>query len=83
MKRRKRRKRKGKKRDYLERAGVHNRHHILPKSRRGGCTVHNLIWLDERRHSAFHLLFGLRTFEEASNLLMRAYRAKKNQKEVN
>jgi hypothetical protein len=58
--------------NYLKRAGRRNRHHIRARSKGGSYKPHNLILLDERRHSAFHLLFGLKTFREAAAILIRA-----------
>jgi hypothetical protein len=76
MKKRNRKKMSNQKRMYLERAGWSNRHHIHPKSRGGRAIPTNLILLDERRHSAFHLIFGNRNFVEAAQMLLRAYRMK-------
>jgi len=74
-KRKKREKRKGlswEQKMYLQRKGRKNRHHILAKARGGTYASENIIWMDERRHSAFHLLFGLKTFREAAEVLIRA-----------
>jgi len=60
------------KRTYLKRSGKKNRHHNLAKERGGRRTPTNMILLDEYRHSAFHLLFGNRTFKEAARVLLRA-----------
>ena len=62
------------KRTYLKRSGRKNRHHNLAKDRGGRRDVWNMISLDEYRHSAFHLLFGNRTFKEAAMILLRADR---------
>lgn len=59
------------KRTFYKKSGRRNRHHIKAKSRGGGKTKSNLILLDENRHSAFHLLFGNRTFREAAAVLIR------------
>lgn len=64
------------KREFLERAGRCNRHHIQAKSRGGKATDQNLILLDERRHAAYHLLFKNLNFIEAAALLVRAYEMK-------
>jgi len=64
------------KRAFKVRAGWQNRHHLLPKARSGGWNTENILYMDERRHTAFHLLFGLKTFTEAAELLLRAHRAK-------
>lgn len=66
-------------RNYLKRAGRRNRHHIKARSKGGRYTPQNLILLDERRHSAFHLLFGLKTFREAASILIRAAEMKERQ----
>jgi hypothetical protein len=57
---------------HFNRSGRRNKHHILPKSRRGIKTEDNLILLDENRHAAFHLLFSNRTLREAAAVLIRA-----------
>lgn len=67
------------KRTYYERKGRCNRHHIRAKSLGGSRCIQNLILLDENRHAAFHLLFGLKTFKQAAEVLLRADRMKKNQ----
>jgi hypothetical protein len=66
-------------RNYLKRAGRRTKHHILARSKKGKYTPQNLILLDERRHSAFHLLFGLKTFREAASILIRAAEMKERQ----
>ena len=65
---------KKQKRTYLKRAGRKNRHHNLAKQRGGRKEPTNMILLDEYRHSAYHLLFGNRTFKEAARVLLRASR---------
>jgi len=65
---------------YLRKSGRRNRHHILAKSRGGRRNPENLILLDETKHSAFHLIFGNRTFEEAARLLLRAAKLKRGGK---
>ena len=64
------------KRNFQERAGWQNRHHDLAKSKGGSYAVSNIIWLDERRHSAFHLIFQNRTFLDAARLLIKAHNMK-------
>jgi len=80
---RKRKRNKGRKgnRSFTERAGYTNRHHNFAKCRGHNDSIQNLIIMDVRRHQAFHLLFGVRTFEEAARLLLRVSRAKENQKQ--
>jgi len=53
------------------RSGKFNRHHIKPKSRSGGATKMNLLIMDTERHKAWHFLFGLMTFREVAELLLR------------
>ena len=67
------------KHDFLKRAGRRNRHHIKAKRKGGKCTPENLIMLDERRHAAFHLLFGTKTFREAAAILIRASEMKERE----
>ena len=52
-----------------------NKHHLIPKSRlrKGQHIENNIIHLDERRHSAFHLLFSNRTLIEAARVLVRTH----------
>jgi len=63
-----------------KRARRFNKHHILAVSRGGHKSPQNIIRMDENRHSAFHLLFGTRTFYEAAMLLLRADKMKKRRK---
>ena len=73
---------RGGKENYLVRSGKTNKHHLLAKSRQGTRDESNLFTWDERRHSAFHLIFGTKTFPEAARLLMRAWNMKKGTKET-
>lgn len=66
-----RRNRKNRSKGKWKRERKFNKHHILPKSRKGKATPQNLITLDIRRHEAWHLLFGLMTFREVAELLLR------------
>lgn len=52
-----------------ELAGKNNRHHILPKSRKGTFDQKNIIVWDINVHRCFHWLFGNRTLEEAADFL--------------
>jgi hypothetical protein len=61
------------KRNFQERAGWQNRHHMLAKSRHGSWSEKNILMMDERRHSAYHLIFSLMTFLEAAELLVRCH----------
>lgn len=61
----------------LKRAGKTNNHHYVPKSRGGTKHPRNGWNLDINRHNAFHDLFGLRTFEEAAELLLEAQAIKR------
>lgn len=67
-----------KERKNWQRAGKNDRHHILPKCRGGSDDTNNIIRMDIRRHAAFHLLFGVMTFKEAGELLLRAHKMKEN-----
>jgi hypothetical protein len=62
---------------FLKRAGRNSKHHNLAKSRSGTATQYNLFNLDDNRHAAFHLLFGVRTFLEAAAVLIRADRMRR------
>jgi hypothetical protein len=64
------------KRNFQERAGWQNRHHEKNKCRGGTMSPRNLIMMDERRHAAFHLLFGNMDFLQVINLLKRCYEMK-------
>jgi hypothetical protein len=66
-------------RNYLKRSGRRNRHHIRARSKGGKYTPNNMILLDENKHRAFHLLFGLKTFREAAALLIRTAEMKERQ----
>lgn len=50
------------------------KHHDLPRSRGGGFNNHNIYLLTEEHHRMWHKLFGLRTFREAAEVLMRMER---------
>lgn len=65
-----------KKRDFLERAGYKNRHHDKAKSRGGSYSSQNIIMLDERRHAALHLCFGLRSMLEIAQVCIRMHNIK-------
>lgn len=49
---------------------------MRPKSRGGGNNESNILMLDIRRHEAWHLLFGNKTFAEVIRLLERTIRMK-------
>lgn len=66
-----------KRKRYTRRAGRTNKHHILPKARGGISIESNLVLMDEERHNAYHLLFGLLTFDEAARVLIRISRMKR------
>ena len=61
------------------RAGWKDRHHLLARSKGGAKSNENLLWLDRKRHEAFHLLFGNITFEEAAEVLLRCMKIKQEQ----
>ena len=48
-----------------------NRHHLVPKSRNGGNSPDNLLWIDIERHEYWHKVFGNRTLEEVIRLLIK------------
>lgn len=60
------------------RSGRFDVHHIKPKSRKGKDNPSNLIRLDRERHIAWHLVFGLMTFEEVILFLQQRPRQKIN-----
>ena len=47
------------------------RHHNKPKCRGGKSDDRNIFWLTLEHHEAYHKLFGVRTFEEAADVLRR------------
>ena len=69
------------KRNFLQRAGKTNRHHMVNKMNGGRATEDNMLVMDERRHAAWHLLFKNMDFLQVIELLKRCYRMK-TQKEV-
>lgn len=69
-------------RNYLKRSGRRNRHHDLARSKKGRCTPENMILLDERRHSALHLCFGLRTMFQIAQVCLRMHNMKHGTKFV-
>lgn len=73
MGKRRRRKMSARKRNFQERAGWRNRHHMRNKCRGGSCKPENILMLDERRHAAWHLLFKNMDFSEVAHLLMRCH----------
>lgn len=68
------------KRNFKERAGWQNRHHDKAKSLAGTYARQNIIYLDERRHSALHLCFGLRTMFQISEVCLRMHDMKNGTK---
>ena len=70
------------KRNFQERAGWKNRHHIKNKCRRGDSSPQNILMMDERRHAAFHLLFRNMDFLQVANLLLRCYCMKNKQEKM-
>lgn len=79
MSKKKRKRMTSRKREFLERAGYTNLHHIRARSKGGKATPRNLFRWDERRHAAYHLIFGTLTFLQAAELLMRADQMKRRQ----
>jgi hypothetical protein len=64
------------KRNFLERAGWINKHHDKAKSFGGTFAKSNIIYLDERRHSAIHLCFGLRSMYQIAQVCLRMHNMK-------
>lgn len=46
-------------------------HHNRPRCLGGAFDAENIYLLTEDHHKAYHTLFGLRTFQEASEVLLR------------
>lgn len=65
------------KRMFLERAGWKNKHHMLNRCNGGRRDDSNMLLMDERRHSAFHLLFQNLDFLQVAKLLVRTHNMKK------
>jgi len=59
-----------------------NRHHLIPKSRKGNNSINNLLLIDIERHEYWHRLWANRTIDEVLELLTRVARAKRNQREA-
>lgn len=53
------------------RAKKFNKHHLTAKVRGGDSTESNLLYMDLRRHQAWHLLFNNLTLREIIELLER------------
>ena len=47
------------------------KHHIIPKSRGGGRKKKNIILVEQKKHRAYHILFGNSLPEEAVLILIR------------
>lgn len=56
-----------------------NKHHMIPRSRKGGGHTNNLLYIDAMLHREWHKVFGNRTWDEVISLLIRVQRAKRNQ----
>ena len=56
------------------------KHHVLPKARKGNGDPWNLSELTHEHHTAFHKLFGLRTYKEAAIVLLRMDRKLKERR---
>lgn len=76
-KRRRKRKLSYAQKEFLERAGYKNRHHIQNKSQGGDWSKQNILILDARRHSAWHLLFKNKNFHQVIDLLKRTIAMKR------
>ncbi len=58
------------------RTGTKSRHHNKNRSKGGNSQGKNIYNLDQRRHEAWHFLFGNMSFEEVAEMLLRAVRMK-------
>lgn len=45
------------------------KHHIVPRSRGGSNDPENIMWLSEKKHEAWHILFANKTIPEIIGLL--------------
>lgn len=63
-----------------KRSGIIIKHHIVNKCMGGSNEDSNLLKFDSEREKAWHFLFGNKSFEEASDLLLRcsAMKQRKN-----
>jgi len=52
-------------------------HHLTPRCRGGNDSPSNISRLDEKKHQAWHILFGIKTLEEVILFLIRYLRLKK------
>jgi len=69
-------------RGFKKRAGWKNKHHDKAKSLGGSYANSNIIYLDERRHSALHLCFGLRTMFQIAEVCLRMHNMKNETKYI-
>ena len=67
------------KREWVK-EGKTSPHHLTPKSRGGSSTTSNLLNMDNRRHQAWHLIFGNKTLPEIINLLERVLEIKEEER---
>lgn len=58
---------------------MHTRHHDQAKCRGGSYAEWNIYKLSAEHHRAYHLLFDLRTFSEAAQVLLRMQEIHRNQ----
>lgn len=56
---------------YRHSSKMKTRHHNRAKSLGGSYDKSNIFMLNADKHRAYHLLFGLRTFKEAADVLLR------------
>jgi hypothetical protein len=67
---------KKKKRKKTKRFTRITKHHLTPRCRGGANTFQNLLALNEKRHEAWHILFGVLTLDEVIAVLQRLKKAK-------
>jgi len=66
----------------MKRSGKKNKHHLIPRSRRGNSNPENLLVLDTSHHIAWHFLFGNLTLKEIIALLQRMQRCQRRKKHL-
>ena len=68
-----------KRRDFTQRAGSTNHHHLKNRCHGGTSVMSNLLRMDERRHDAWHLLFKNMDLPQIIRLLQRLQKIKEGQ----
>lgn len=51
----------------------YSRHHRKPKSLGGTGEPRNIVWIPQRKHDAFHLLFGNKTPQQIADEITTFY----------